>query len=325
MPLLLSARASTSSPIDLFTAAEGRALGLALRTTDFIRVRHGVYARRVDYVSLSPWARYAARVHAFALAHPDSVLCLESAAVAHGLPLFGETREIHVQREAPAKSARYGDVRVHNSVHARTVVDIGTVRSTSFVDTVVDLVRVLPPAQALAVVDAALSHVQGGGAHALSDFTEACAARAGRRGAANAGWVWEHADGRSESPTESISRAVMLWSGFETPELQCEFRYEGQRDRVDFLFRSGAIVGEADGWSKYHLAKNTEAAALLTEEKRREDRLRRHGHPVARWESRDAWHVTPLRQKLLAAGVPQSRPASPAFLATLRHRTRRAL
>ena len=324
MPLLLTNRAVTAPPIDLFSAAEGRALSLSFRSSEFIRVRPGVYARRAEYGALSPWVRYATRVHAFARANPDAVLCLESAAVLHGLPLFGETRDIHVQALSPTKSARHGDLRVHTSTEPRAVEQRGTVLVTSFAETVVDLARTLPPAQALAVVDAALSIVQGGGGHPVDTLRELSDRREDRRGIARARWVWAHADGRSESPTESISRAVMIWSGFESPALQSEFRYEGHLDRADFFFRSGAVIGEADGWGKYDLEHGATAAERLAEEKRREDRLRRNGHPVVRWESRDAWRVTPLCDKLRAAGVPQVSPRSPAHLATLRHRTRRA-
>ncbi len=323
MPLLLSTRAVTAPPIDLFTSEEARALSLPLRSEAFTRIRPGVYARRSAWKELTSWGRYAARVHAFVRTHPDAVLALESAAVLHGLPHFGEARHVHVSVDAPTKSARYGDIRVHTSAQEREVVRIGSALVTSFRDTVVDLARTLPPAQALAVVDAALSPVQGG-RHALEDLRDLCEARDDRRGVSRARWVWAHADARSESPTESISRAVIAWSGFEAPDLQQEFSYEGVDDRVDFLFRSGAVVGEADGWGKYELAEPTSAAKQLTAEKRREDRLRRHGHPVVRWESIDVWRVTPLCEKLRAAGVPQLSAPSPAYLETLKHRTRRA-
>ena len=324
MPLLLRDRAAFDSPVELFTAQEGRMLHLPLRSREFVRVRPGIYARRERYSALPPWARYAARVHAFARKNPDAILSHESAAVLHGLPLFGEARHIHVYDPGNTTTHVRGDVRLHASVEPRHHEAIGIIRATSLIDTVVDLARALPPAQGLAIADAALSPTQGGGAHPLDDFRLVSERRAGSRGIATARWVWEHADGRSESPTESVSRAVIEWCGFETPELQQEFGYEGQVDRADFVFPSGAVIGEADGWGKYTLEDAGTAAHRLAEEKRREDRLRRHGHPVVRWETKDAWRVTPLRERLMVAGVKQVRSASAAYLATLRHRTRRA-
>lgn len=324
MPLLLADRAALNPPVDLFTAAEGRALGMRLHTSEFVRIRSGVYARREAYEALPAWDRYATRVHAFVRSRPDAILSHESAAVLHGLPLFGETRHIHVYDPESVTTHVRGDVRRHASVQPRECGVIGAIRVTSVLDTVVDMVRALPLAQGLAVADAALSTVQGGGAHTAEEFRIRSAQRADIRGAARSRWVWAHADGRSESPQESVSRAVITWCGFETPVLQREFNYEGFHDRTDFYFPSTGVVGEADGWAKYDLADRATAAQRLADEKRREDRLRRHGHRVVRWEASDVWRVTPLRDRLLAAGVRPVRPASSAYLGTLRHRTRRS-
>ena len=94
MPLLLSTRAVTRPPVPVLTSAEGRDLGIRLPDRAFVRIRHGVYADAEAVRSLAPWERYALRVHAFVRAHPDAILCLESAAVVHGLPLFGEARVV---------------------------------------------------------------------------------------------------------------------------------------------------------------------------------------------------------------------------------------
>ncbi|WP_239640141.1 hypothetical protein [Microbacterium sp. B24] len=162
MPHLPTHRATTRSPLPLVTAAEARVLRLAVSGPGFARVRRGVYVEAAAAARLAPWQRYALRVHAFALAHPDAVLCLESAAVLLGLPLFGETRDIHVFDPDRTASRRFGDVCVHTSTDAREIVRVDGILCTSPADAVVDLARVLPPAQALAVVDAAISPRQGG-------------------------------------------------------------------------------------------------------------------------------------------------------------------
>ena len=321
MPLLLSDRAALTSPVPLVTSAEGRMLGIRVASTAHVRVRSGIYAPRTAYLALPPWERYAARVHAFAVAHPAAVLCLESAAVIWGLPLFGETRDIHVFDADRSRSRRFGDVCVHTSMHGRAVARRGPLLCTSMIDTVVDLSRVLPPAEALAVVDAAMSRTQGGPLD-LTELREHADAQTTTRGSARQRWLWERADGRSESPAESVSRAVIEWCGFEDPELQENFHYEGVRDRVDFFFRSVGAIGESDGWRKYDLEDAAKAAARLKDEKRREDRLRRRGHPFARWDLSDVWRIAPLQRALSAAGVPLVRPPQPAMLATLRSRPR---
>lgn len=319
--LQLAERAVLDSPLPLITAEEARMLGVVLRPSTYIRIRRGIHAERAAYLALRPWERYAVRVHAFARRHPEAVLSMESAAVIHGLPLFGETRDIHVYAPDLGSSQRFGDVCVHTSVDQREIVRVGGVRVTSMLDTVVDLTRILLPARGLAVVDSAISPAQGGWL-SVPEMRGRAAGQRNARGRARQHWLWDHADGRAESPGESVSRAVIGWCGFEAPDLQHRFQYEGHVDRVDFLFPSNGAIGESDGWGKYDLDDRDAAAALLTDEKRREDRLRRHGHPFARWDLADAWRVTPLRSALTAVGVPRRHPDQPAMLATLRRRDR---
>ncbi|MFC7788915.1 hypothetical protein ACU045_08000 [Microbacterium sp. MAHUQ-60] len=323
MPLLLSQRAFTSSPAPLYRFDELRTLGIDPRSGEWIRLRKGVYVERAPFAKLEPWRRYAVRVHAFVRTNPDAILCLESAAVIHGIPLFGEARDIHVFEPATTSTTRNNDVCFHTSADARMVEVIDGIRVTSIPDTVSDLARVLPPAKALAAADAAISAVQGG-RFTIDDLRARGAHQQSRRGVRLREWVWEHADGRSESPGESVSRAVIRWSGFEAPVLQREFGYESAVDRTDFFFESCGVVGESDGWGKYDLSDPEAAEAHLRHEKRREDRLRRNGHPMARWTVSDAWKVDPLCRALFQAGVRRVQHPHAAFLATL-HRSPREL
>ncbi|QDE35720.1 hypothetical protein FIV50_13540 [Microbacterium foliorum] len=313
----LADRAFVTSPVPLIVSAEMRMLGLRAASPRLRRVRSGVHARQDLYDALRPWQRYAARVHAFVRTHPGAVLCLESAAVLHGLPHFGETALIHVLADAGEKSRRFGDVAVHSSMDSRGVTSIAGIHCTDLLDTAVDLTRVLSPARGLAVADAAMSPFQGGDVQ-RSAADETLGGQMNSRGRARARWAWTNADGRSESPGESVSRAVIEWCGFETPQLQAEFAYEGAKDRADFFFPSCRVIGEADGWGKYDLDDPDAAAQRLSYEKRREDRLRRNGHPIARWDLSDAWKVDPLRLALVVANVPLVRPPQEGMLASLK-------
>lgn len=321
MPKLLTERSATTSPVHLMTAAEARLLGIDLSPRRWLRLRRGVYALRDEYLRLKPWERYAARVHALLRTQPGAVLCLESAAVIQGLPLFNEARDIHVLGEAGDKPRRFGDVWVHTSDNPRTIEVVDGVHLTSLLDTAVDLTRVLSPAKALVVADSAVSPAQGGTVEVL-DALDLLDQQTNRRGSRRARWTWGRANGLAESPAESVSRAVIEWSGFEVPELQTVFRYEGHVDRADFHFPSCGAIGEADGWQKYALGDPAIAAQRLADEKRREDRLRRHRHPFARWDLGDAWKVDPMCAALHGAGVPLTRLAQPAMLRSLRHSPR---
>ncbi len=321
MPLLLADRACLASPLRLHTYDELRMSGADPSSREWRRIRKGVYVERGPFERLQPWIRYAVRVHALLKARPDAVLCLESAAVVHGVPLFGETKDVHIYDPNRAKSWRHDDVSIHASADERVIVEVGGIRVTSLADTVSDLARVVAPAQALAMADAVISPAQGGMLR-LDELRRCGADQQNRRGLIRRHWVWRNADARSESPGESVSRAVILWSGFEPPVLQHAFCYEGQNDRTDFYFPSCRAVGESDGWGKYDLDDAAAAERHLRDEKIREDRLRRNGHPMARWTLGEAWKIDPMCLALVQAGVRRVEPANLPFLSTLRRTPR---
>jgi very-short-patch-repair endonuclease len=89
-------------------------------------------------------------------------------------------------------------------------------------------------------------------------------------------------DARSESPLESVSRAVLHERELPAPELQVEVvAREGSSYRVDFLWRAQGVVGEADGLQKYSDPK------VLRLEKIRQERLEQLGLKVLRWNWRE--------------------------------------
>lgn len=321
MPLTLSDRAIAVSPLPLCTSEDARRLGITLTPARWMRVRKGIYVDRESFEKLPARKKYAVRVHAFVRKFPDAVLCLESAGVIHGVPQFDEPKDIHVFDPERTASWRHGDVSVHTSRDPRDIEVVDGVVVTSLVDTVCDLLRVVSPAQGLSIADAAISPVQGG-TLSVDTLRERSDDQQNQRGRARMQWALAQANPLSESPAESLSRAVIAWSGFETPELQREFNYDGALDRADFYFPSCRAIGEADGWGKYGLDNPDEAAEHLKDEKRREDRLRRHRHPFARWELRDVWKVDPVGKALAAAGVPLVGPRQSAMLLTLKHNPR---
>ncbi|MEW1962189.1 hypothetical protein AB0269_07000 [Microbacterium sp. NPDC077644] len=321
MPLLLADRAHLTPPQRLYTYDELRGSGADPSERGWRRLRKGVYVEQSAYAALKPWERYATRVHALLKVQPSAVLCLEAAALIHGIPLFGETKDVHVYEPDATSSWRHGDVSIHASADEREVVEVAGIHVTSVTDTVADLARVVPPAQALAMVDAVISPVQGGTLR-LDELRAHGADQQNRRGLKRRHWVWRNADARSESPGESVSRAVILWSGFEPPDLQRDFFYEGCNDRTDFHFPRTRAVAESDGWGKYDLDDPVAAEMHLREEKKREDRLRRNGHPMARWDLSDAWRVDPLCRALVQAGVRRAESPNIPYLATLHHTPR---
>lgn len=270
-----------------------------------------------EWEALEAWHRYALRVRAVGRTWRNPVFCLESAAVLHGLPIFGEPREIHLLT-GRGRSWREGDVVVHRYSDEREIVG-NRGRYTSLADTATDLCRVLPPAFGLAVADAA-SRKAG---HPLP-VAERGRAQSDPRGVRRLDWVQERVNPAAESVGESVSRAVIEWLGYEIPEVQTVFDHEGFIDRVDFFWRSHGVIGESDGYGKYDLPTPEDLKNALIREKVREDRLRRRVNGFARWDWGDTVRWSPLDAKLRAAGLEPIRPVYTAMLRTLSRNQRSA-
>ena len=128
--------------------------------------------------------------------------------------MFGEPRDIHIHDPDRTRSQRFGDVSVHTSADDRGIDERGLLRTTSLSRTAVDLMRVLPPAFRLAVADAAVSPAECG-TSSLDLLRSEAEGDADRRGRARLRLLWPLVDARAESVGESVSRAVIRWSGFE--------------------------------------------------------------------------------------------------------------
>lgn len=301
------------SPATLVRTADAALLAIRLR--DHVRVRPGIHTPAQEWEQLAPWERYLARVHAYALVNPDAVFCLESAAALLGLPLFGHPRHIHTI-DVGGTSRAYGDVRVHASTDDCNAVTDAGISATGLAETSVALMRVLPPAFGLAVGDAARARGVGS-----EDIQALASASSARRGRSLLRWLIPRLTPYSESVGESVSRAVIEWCGFATPEIQTEMTVERHPYRLDFFWRAARVAGESDGYGKYSGDAEATTAALIRE-KQREDRLRRHLAGFAPWSMADALQVTPLRHALLSAGVPLVAPPRTALLKSVAHNPR---
>jgi hypothetical protein len=105
-------------------------------------------------------------------------------------------------------------------------------------------------------------------------------------------WTWpgirraaiavRHADGRAESPLESVVRGRFIELRLPLPDLQVNVYDEvGFIGRVDFDLSAYNTVGEADGRVKY-------LEDELWREKLRQERLEDTGREVIRWTWRSA-------------------------------------
>jgi hypothetical protein len=125
----------------------------------------------------------------------------------------------------------------------------------------------------------------------------------GRR---RAGLALTIADGMSGSPGESVSRVGIHILGLPSPELQHEFVDAEGSMFVDFWWPQLGLAGEFDGYGKYlreELRGGRTIAEVLIAEKRREDRLRRLGLTVVRWDWAVAMSLPLLDARLRGAGL----------------------
>lgn len=127
------------------------------------------------------------------------------------------------------------------------------------------------------------------------------------RGRRRAQAVVEFANPLAGSVGESWSRVQVADAGLPAPLLQARFDDRlGLIGFVDFYWPDFGLIGEFDGLVKYSdpamLAGRTPAQAL-TDEKRREDRLRGTGPRVARWVWATLRARGALAAQLRAAGL----------------------
>jgi hypothetical protein len=243
-----------------------------------LRVRRGVVvgACLVDRAKTDPLLDHRLRISALLVAYKDCVASHESAAVLHGLPVLELPHHVIATRRRGAWRGG-ADLRIRIApLPEGHLARVDGYPVTSLARTAVDVARTSSLRSALVTGDAALRRCGRTAVQAaLEDSSEW--ADLGRARLALARF-----DGRSESPLESLSRAVFVEHGLPTPELQVEFHPRvGLTYRADFYWPDHRVVGEADGMVKY------DQPGALRAEKIRQEELEDLGLRVVRWTWRD--------------------------------------
>jgi hypothetical protein len=276
-----------------------------------VRVARGAYVERGRWDALDDLEQAKLRLlaHARTRSGPP-VFSHWSAALLHGLPVSRQAlASIHVTLPPTSGGRSVPGVVAHcTGIAAVDVVELGSLRCTSIERTVVDLGASASMRDALPSADAALRRGVRK-ADLLASWLRAQPQRGHRRSLE----LIEFADGRAESPLESVSRASMRSAGIAAPELQMAFRdAAGLVGYVDFAWPEANVVGEADGDAKYldpALRNGRSAERVVLDEKIREDRLRALGLRVVRWRWETACEPRALQAVLGSAGVPTTRAA----------------
>lgn len=291
----------------------------ALRGGRLRLVRRGWFIERDEHDALWPEAQHLAHVLAVARdASGSGVISHESAAVLWGLPLY-RLRPTRVQMTTTpgARVSSGPDVLRHVAPLPDQDVTIRDgIRVTSLSRTVFDAARTLRAEPALVIADAAERVMAGRGREwdlgAVESWRRAwwtrADAAAGARGIRHARRIGDFADGRSESPGESVSRLQMARLGFRRPALQVRVPGPDGRDFfLDFRFEECGAFGEFDGKGKYvdeALRRGLTLESILLREKMREDWVRGTTQSgFARWGDEHIGTARELGARLAAFGI----------------------
>lgn len=214
---------------------------------------------------------------AAALARPGQVISGRSSAVLRGLPTFAIPTVPELGAGAELRPGR--GPRAHlwaATLSAEDVDDWYGAAVTTVARTVVDCAR-HDRLDGIMAADAALHD----GLVTEAELEKALERAAGWPFVRRARSVIELADGRAESPLESLTRLRIAGSGLPLPDLQVwvDDPWTGRRYRVDGLWAAQGLVLEVDGRDKYSRAE-------LQRQVEREHALRRLGYRIVRvmWE-----------------------------------------
>lgn len=266
-----------------------------------MRTHYGTYLRRSHWDSLPAEARERTVItmHDFG-AHGRTaerfVYSHTSAARLHRLKLWNADSLVHItQTSKPSSTGCSAGTRIHTSPLANEhVTTIGSLRATTLERTVVDCCLTMSYKQGLILTDAALRI--GASMELLRQMAEALPRH---RGVRNLRKVLAHADGRSESPGETLTRDLLRELRIETPQLQVWINTRRGSHRVDFAWPGKRVVLEFDGKGKYFDYRPTDEAVFL--ERKRESALVEAGWTVLRIEWKDPFDEGTFKARVLAA------------------------
>lgn len=245
----------------------------------WVRIRYGVYTTRDLWQTLDAGGRWKLRDRAALLVCNDqTVVSHSSAARLRNLALYHVTDGLsHVTRLRSGHGSRV-EAGIKHHLAALRLDDVEVVdgiRLTSAVRTVVDVSREFGYRSGLVTADSAL---QAGASRA--DLLVAASSMSSTPHGPVMRAVAGAADGRAQTPIETLARILLINMGITDLELQVRISFPtGGWAEVDILSRGWQHVFETDGRLKYQAQLDPHGRPVTAEhvvwmEKKREDKLR---------------------------------------------------
>ncbi|VXC12720.1 type IV toxin-antitoxin system AbiEi family antitoxin domain-containing protein [Arthrobacter sp. 8AJ] len=278
-----------------------RAIKALVLRGKLVRLRHGCYIRAELWEKQSRPVRSMQLIHAHALGTLSTsaggyVYSHTSAARLHGLYLWDVDDLVHLLMPGNPSSERLGkDVRGHTRPWtALEVVTLGGLKVTSLERTAVDCAMMLGYRQSLVLMDHAL---RLGADRALMESM--ADGLQGRRGIRTLRLALAHADPRSESAGETLTRELLMRLKLPLPEPQVSVDTRAGRYRLDFAWKEKKVALEFDGKTKYFDYKPTDE--VLFQERQRENALTENGWTFVRVKWADLFREHEFKARVLAA------------------------
>lgn len=274
-----------------------------LRAGRLVRLVTGVYLEADRLDGLGTDDRERVRIRGAALRSPELVLSHRSAAAVHGLPLLSSrSRAVHFIRPGSGGGRRNAERQVHVSrLPDRDRMTIDGLHVTTVARTLFDLGRTESLQTAVVAADGALRRALVDGP-AVERVLADQPSTSGRPRSIRA---LRLADGRSESPGETLTRLTLRSPGVPALELQVEiFDERGTLvGRPDLAVTSCGVLLEFDGRGKYTslLRSDQDVTNVVLAEKRREERLTELGWLVIRVTWADLARPEVLVQRVVRA------------------------
>lgn len=292
----------------MWRTEELTALGIGRRTMtrltgagELILVRRGCYVLGRRWRQLDDTGKSRLRVLAYAhrtltSSRGNHTFSHTSSARLRGLYLWKVDDSIHLTLPfLPSSSGHAADVVRHTrALGPADVETLQGLRVTSLERTAVDCGLLLNYRQGLIVMDHALRLGADRG-----KMEAQCAALPGRRGIAGLRRILANADGRSESPGETLTRDIIGKLRLPRPDLQVVVPTPIGRSRLDFAWPEKKVALEFDGEGKYFDYRPT--AEVLYQERRREKALTELGWRFLRIEWADLFKEQEFKARVLGA------------------------